>query len=210
MFPSYSRIANLLRTVEFSPNVPLSASAYLWISLCFAVYCLLWGFRFACFSNIISELFLFRCPTISDTEYFEGICINMYTWSSTHSASIISIPFLLRNIPIIRPISASTSLSITYLRYFGANTIWYMHSHFVWAKLLFSLDIRVCTVQKRLHQKCDASWYTDRIWRAENPWTSPPVFAHSLLPFWVLGGDTKKDSRPFSCIRHKAPALSGN
>ena len=48
---------------------------------------------------------------------------------------MISIPFLRHNAPSICPTSALMSLYITCLRYFGAKTIWYLHSHFVWAKL---------------------------------------------------------------------------
>ena len=56
--------------------------------------------------------------------------LSVCTWSSMHSASIISIPFLRHNEPNICPTSASISLQITYRRYFGAKTRWCLQTYF--------------------------------------------------------------------------------
>jgi hypothetical protein len=61
------------------------------------------------------------------------------TWSGHASASIISTPFRLHSSLKILPTSALIFLYIIFRRYFGANTIWYLHSHVVCAKLFMSI-----------------------------------------------------------------------
>lgn len=76
-------------------------------------------FKFACLSNIISELFPLRYPTICDTLYLGGIFTSICTWSMQHSASIISISFLSQSILNILPISRLKAPYISLLLYFG-------------------------------------------------------------------------------------------
>ena len=56
-------------------------------------------------------------------------------WSRHTSPSIISTPFHLHNVRSISLISCLLSSKNTFLRYFGANTMWYLQFHFVCAKL---------------------------------------------------------------------------
>ena len=62
-------------------------------------------------------------------------------WSGHAFASIISIPFCWHNLLSISPMSALISRYITCLRYFGANTMWYSHLHFVSSKLFMSFSV---------------------------------------------------------------------
>ena len=62
-------------------------------------------------------------------------------WSGHAFASIISIPFCWHNLLSISPMSALISRYITCLRYFGANTMWYSHLHFVSSKLFLSFSV---------------------------------------------------------------------
>lgn len=84
----------------------------------------------------ITEISWFRaCVPLST----EGICmIRIFLSPKTHYICyrrIFSTPFLRHSPPGICSTSALMSLYITCRRYFGAKTIWYLHSHFVWAKL---------------------------------------------------------------------------
>ena len=67
--------------------------------------------------------------------------MSMWIWSGHAFASIISIPFCWHNLLNISPISALISRYITCLRYFGANTMWYWHLHFVCSKLFMSFSV---------------------------------------------------------------------
>src|SRR5215468_2699001 len=76
----------------------------------------------------------FRYPITSATEYFGGIDINMCTWSGIRCPS--SILHSLRRasswntVPKCRLICPNSN----FLRYFGVNTTWYLHSHVAWFK----------------------------------------------------------------------------
>src|SRR3974377_209184 len=81
------------------------------------------------FCAIQIELFPFRYPITSDTEYFGGVDISMCTWSAIKCPS--SIWHSLRwassrnTLPKCRRICPNSN----FLRYFGVNTTWYLHSH---------------------------------------------------------------------------------
>ena len=68
-----------------------------------------------------------------------GILTSICTCSGHISASIISTPFLLHNVLSIFAISCFNCPYATFLRYFGANTTWYLHSHFVCDRLFMSI-----------------------------------------------------------------------
>src|SRR5262249_21729269 len=84
------------------------------------------------FCAIQIELFPFRNPITSDTEYFGGIDINICTWSGIKCPS--SILHSLRRasswntVPKCRLICPNSN----FLRYFGVNTTWDLHSHVAW------------------------------------------------------------------------------
>ena len=63
-------------------------------------------FRFACRSNIISELFPLRYPINCDTLYLDGILTSIWIWSGQVSASIISTPLYSHSFLRMLPISA--------------------------------------------------------------------------------------------------------
>ena len=93
-------------------------------------------FRLANWSKIIRLLFPLRIPTNLLTLIFGGIVTSMCIWSLHALASMISTPshrsHICRN---IFPIAALYFPYMICLRYFGANTIWYWHRHFVCAKV---------------------------------------------------------------------------
>ena len=64
-------------------------------------------------------------------------------WSGHTSASMIRTPFHSQSCRSIFPISALFSQKNTFLRYFGANTIWYLQFHFVCDKLFTSFILIV-------------------------------------------------------------------
>ena len=68
-----------------------------------------------------------------------GIFTNICTWSGQISASIISTPFLLQSVLNIFAMSCFNAPYAIFLLNFGANTIWYLHSHFVCDKLFMSI-----------------------------------------------------------------------
>ena len=70
---------------------------------------------------------------------YGGILTNICIWSTHASASIISAFFCSHSFRSISPISFLNFPYITFLRYFGANTIWYWHLYFECAKLFISL-----------------------------------------------------------------------
>src|SRR5262249_6677082 len=84
------------------------------------------------FCAIQIELFPFRKPITSATEYFGGIDISMCTLSgikfpswSLHSLRCASSRDTL---PTVRRICPNSN----FLRYLGVNTTWYLHSHVAW------------------------------------------------------------------------------
>ena len=80
-------------------------------------------FSFAYRSKIIIVLFPFKYPMNDDTRSFGGMLNSMWIWSGIACASIISTLFLLHNSLNIFPISARNAPYITFLWYFGVNTI---------------------------------------------------------------------------------------
>jgi hypothetical protein len=95
------------------------------------------------FCAIQIELFPFRYPITSATEYFGGIEINICTWSGSRCPS--SILHSLRRasswntVPNCRRICPNNA----FLRYFGVNATWYLHSH-----VACSADYDLVTLQQ--------------------------------------------------------------
>jgi len=81
-------------------------------------------------------LFPFRKPTDSDTEYFGGISNTKWIWSSWMLPSKISICFHSHNCRMISRTDLPISPFIIRNRYFGHQTIWYLHCHTACANLL--------------------------------------------------------------------------
>src|SRR5690625_5129308 len=78
-----------------------------------------------------------------DIHNFGGMLTYICIWSGHASAFIISTSFLLHSSLNINPISCLSFPYISFLLYFSANTIWYLHSHVVCAKLsVYGLFIR--------------------------------------------------------------------
>jgi len=94
-------------------------------------------FKFACLSNIINALLPFKYPMKLDTLIFGGMLTSKCTWSGIMWPSIISTPLYLHNVFIISCILSRYWLYIIFRLYFGVNTIWYLHIHFVCDKLLY-------------------------------------------------------------------------
>ena len=90
-------------------------------------------FKFVCLSNIINAL-LCCCATLR----YSGILTKIWIWSGHACAPMISIFFSLHNFLMICPISALHSLYITFLLYFGANTMWYWRLYLECAVLFIS------------------------------------------------------------------------
>lgn len=69
------------------------------------------------------------------TLYFGGIASSTCTWSGIRCPSIISIPLYSHSFLRISPMSLLIWLQIALRLYFGVNTMWYLHIHFVWERL---------------------------------------------------------------------------
>lgn len=95
-------------------------------------------FRFACRSNIISELFPLRYPINCDTLYLGGMLTSIWIWSGQVSASIISTPLYSHSFLRMLPISVRICPYIACLRYFGAKTMCYLQFQRVCARLSIS------------------------------------------------------------------------
>ena len=80
-------------------------------------------------------------PINPATLIFGGIFNNICMWSGQISASSICTSFHWHNCLCIFPISVFLSLYSICLRYFGANTIWYLQFQLVCANLSMSLSI---------------------------------------------------------------------
>ena len=111
-----------IHIVAFAPKLPIP---YLY-------------FRFACRSNIISELFPLRYPINCDTLYLGGILTSIWIWSGHVSASIISTPLYSHSFLRMLPISVRICPYIASLRYFGAKTMCYLQFQRVCARLSIS------------------------------------------------------------------------
>ena len=64
--------------------------------------------------------------------------MSIWMWSLHASASMISTPLYSHSFRIICPISCLIFPQVICRRYLGANTIWYLYSHCVCAKLFVS------------------------------------------------------------------------
>src|SRR5271154_4760237 len=74
-------------------------------------------------------------PTTCDTAYFGGIEIIMWTWSASRWPSSIRHSFCSASLRNTSPKCFRRLPYSTFLRHFGINTTWYLHSHFEWLKL---------------------------------------------------------------------------
>ena len=81
-------------------------------------------------------LFPFKNPTASDTEYFGGISNTRWMWSTWILPSSISICFHSHNYRMISRTDFPMSPFNTRNRYFGHQTICYLHIHTACANLL--------------------------------------------------------------------------
>ena len=81
------------------------------------------------------ELFPFKYPIISDTLYF-AVSSPTCVYGQDNILPLLFL-FLSHNSLTIFPTSAFICLYIICLLYFGAKTMWYLHSHLVCAKLFF-------------------------------------------------------------------------
>src|SRR5262249_37724999 len=86
------------------------------------------------FCAIHIELFPFKNPITSDTEYFGGIDISMCKLSSIKCPSSIWHYLRLASSRNTLPKCRRICPNSNFLRYFGVNTTWYLHSHVVWFK----------------------------------------------------------------------------
>jgi hypothetical protein len=78
---------------------------------------------------ILTALFPLRNPTANATLYFGGMLKHKCTWSSIACPSSKSIFFCSHSSRKIRPTFLRRSPNITFLRYFGIQITWYLHSH---------------------------------------------------------------------------------
>ena len=103
-------------------------------------------FKFACFSKIINDDFPFKYPMKFDTAILGGIFTSIWMWSLHACASTISTPLYLHSCLIIFPMSNLNLPYISFLLYFGINTIWYLQFQRVCYKLESSLVFRAIDI----------------------------------------------------------------
>src|SRR5579859_860329 len=63
------------------------------------------------------------------------MAISMWIWSISNLPSKISLSLCVANSRSTGPNSCRISTNSFFRRYLGIHTTWYLHSHFVWAKL---------------------------------------------------------------------------
>jgi len=90
-------------------------------------------------SKIFMALFPFRNPTTSDIEYLGGIDKTRCMWSSWTFPSKISSFFHSHSCQIISFTESATFPFSILKRYFGHQTMWYLHCHNACANFLYSL-----------------------------------------------------------------------
>jgi len=95
-------------------------------------------FSSACLSKIFIALFPFKKPTTSETEYFGGNDSTKWIWSSCTFPSNISTFFHSQSCLRMSRIDFPTSPCNILNRYFGHQTIWYLHCQTACANLLKS------------------------------------------------------------------------
>src|SRR5215211_6679733 len=74
-------------------------------------------------------------PTTCDTECFGGIDTSIWTWSGIRCPSSIRLSFWAASLRNTSPRCFRNWPYNTFLRHFGMNTTWYLHSQAVWFKL---------------------------------------------------------------------------
>ena len=103
--------------------------------------------------QLVPDVFLYRLFVPSHRIYIVSpapelpapISLLHYRGDSGHaSASMISTPLRSLNVLSIFPTSTLIFPQITYRRYFGANTIWYLQFHVVYARLFLSIPLSSC------------------------------------------------------------------
>ena len=95
-------------------------------------------FNSLCISKILIALLPFRKPTTSEIEYFGGNDSTKWIWSAWTLPSNISIFFHSLSYLIISRTDSPTSPFRILNRYFGHQTIWYLHCQMACANLLKS------------------------------------------------------------------------
>src|SRR5512137_590353 len=77
-------------------------------------------------------------PTIVDTEYFGGIARHMWMWSAHNVPSTTSTPLYSHNRRRMVPNSLRSFPYTILRRFFGTQTIWYLHSQTVCERFCFT------------------------------------------------------------------------
>jgi len=95
-------------------------------------------FSSLCISNILMALFPFRKPTTSEIEYFGGNESTKWIWSAWTLPSNISTFLYSHNCLMISRTDFPTSPFKILKRYFGHQTIWYLHCQTACANLFKS------------------------------------------------------------------------
>jgi hypothetical protein len=99
-------------------------------------------------------LFPLIYPTTCATEYFGGIEINMCTWSNIKWPCSIRLSRCPANSLNTLPIRWRKAPYNAFFRYFGINTMWYLHSHRVCFRLSRSFN--------KVSFPCDFERFTDQ------------------------------------------------
>ena len=127
-------------------------------------------------------LFPLIYPTTCATEYFGGIEINMCTWSNIKWPCSIRLSRCTANSLNILPIRWRKEPYNAFRRYFGINTMWYLHSHRVCFRLSMSFN--------KVSFPCDFERFTDRRLsfftpELSNSWSPPAklgVYLREITP----------------------------
>ena len=120
----------------FSSSRPTVRTQYPFAQKCLPQYRFLSS---RCLSKTLIAHLPFKKPIISDTAYFGGIDMTKCTWSSRTFISRISSLFQSHNWVMISFTDFCTDPLRILNRYFGHQTIWYLHCQIACANLLKSL-----------------------------------------------------------------------
>lgn len=82
-----------------------------------------------------SALLPFRYPMRLGTLILGGMLTSMCTWSGIRCPSIVSAPFLWQRLLRVSPRPLRHRLQMAFLPCLGQDTMWYLHIHFVCARL---------------------------------------------------------------------------
>ena len=118
-----------------SSSRPIVLTQYPFAQKCLPQYLF---FSSLCISNILIALFPFRKPTTSEMEYFGGNDSTKWIWSAWTLPSKISTFFHSQSCLIISRTDSPISPFRILNRYFGHQTIWYLHYQTACANLLKS------------------------------------------------------------------------